>query len=66
MRWLQVQPVGKAGPRVERSVGGSDNVAHPNPDDERPGRHVAVLAICWDDWEQPEFQRRLAEQMARP
>ncbi|EJD41199.1 acyl-CoA N-acyltransferase [Auricularia subglabra TFB-10046 SS5] len=42
-----------------------DREGHMRPGDSRPGRHSALLAICWDDWESPGFKEALRAKMAR-
>ncbi|KZV80216.1 acyl-CoA N-acyltransferase [Exidia glandulosa HHB12029] len=48
-RWQQVLPEGKEGPR--------------RGEEEKIGRHTAILAICWDDWEKEEVRDALQRQM---
>ncbi|KZW01208.1 acyl-CoA N-acyltransferase [Exidia glandulosa HHB12029] len=44
----------------------ADREGHKRPgDEERPGRHSVVLAVCWDDWEEPGFQEALQAKMDR-
>ncbi|KZV80217.1 acyl-CoA N-acyltransferase [Exidia glandulosa HHB12029] len=51
MRWQRVLLEGKEGLR--------------RGDEEKRGRHTAVLAICWDDWEREEVRDALHRQMER-
>jgi len=50
-RWQRVLPVGREG--LTR------------PGEENPGRHSAMLAICWDDWEKEGYQEGLQAMMDR-
>lgn len=51
MRWHMVIPDSKLGPRRD----GEEDVPPPGLDGGsgggRPGRHSAMLGLCWDDWE---------------
>ncbi|KAH7099874.1 acyl-CoA N-acyltransferase [Auriculariales sp. MPI-PUGE-AT-0066] len=51
MRWQRVLPVGREG--LTR------------PGEVEPGRHSAMLAVCWDDWEAEGFQAGLQAKMDR-
>ncbi|KAH7099873.1 acyl-CoA N-acyltransferase [Auriculariales sp. MPI-PUGE-AT-0066] len=51
MRWQRVLPLGCEG--LTR------------PGEEGPGRHTAMLAVCWDDWESEGFQAELQAKMNR-
>lgn len=54
LRWARILPAGKDGIHVPGFVG----------NDERKGRHDALLAICWDDWER-ETKVHVGELMDR-
>ncbi|EJD42337.1 acyl-CoA N-acyltransferase [Auricularia subglabra TFB-10046 SS5] len=51
MRWQRALPLGKEG--LTRG------------EDTKPGRHTAMLALCWDDWELGNTQTELQAQMER-
>ncbi|KAH7099868.1 acyl-CoA N-acyltransferase [Auriculariales sp. MPI-PUGE-AT-0066] len=50
-RWQLVMPLGREG------------IARPG--EEQLGRHSAMLAICWDDWEAEGYQAELQAKMDR-
>lgn len=51
--------------RWQRVLAG-DREGHIRPGEEdKPGRHSAVLSVCWDDWETPGFQEALQAKMDR-
>ena len=56
MRWHRVIPRCKEGVEVNRADTGVE---------ENPGRHTAMLAVCWDDWEKEGVKTRLVELMER-
>lgn len=54
VRWQQILPWGKEGPDgpVEAEGEGSGGAGKAGSGRRsRPGRHTAMLALCWDDWE---------------
>lgn len=55
MRWQRVLPIGKRGYDVPTERAGGD----------RKGRHSAVLALCWDDWELEGARELVRKQMER-
>lgn len=54
LRWARILPAGKGGIEVPTFV----------KDDARKGRHDALLAICWDDWER-ETREHVGQLMGR-
>lgn len=57
LRWYRVLPVGKLGLSAD-PVGGEKY-----PEYKRPGRHNAVLSICWDEWLMEGKREHLLEKM---
>ncbi|KZW01209.1 acyl-CoA N-acyltransferase [Exidia glandulosa HHB12029] len=62
VRWQRVVPKEV---QFQIPVGGGTAMPVRPGEEERPGWHSAVTAICWDDWETPGFREALQAKMDR-